>query len=143
MNMLDKVFLVVLARCRRKRNGSDLASAWYSATYKVAAYVSWPVAATTLVLVAVVYSVLRTGSPMEHKRIGQIAAVLAWLVTAFLLNRRFRKYLYDPPMLKHEESRDEKRLVFRFRAISVGLFAIVCLAGVWAHHAGFRLLQGF
>jgi ABC-type uncharacterized transport system permease subunit len=143
MDTLDRVFLVVFARCRRKKGGSNLESAWYSANYQVSAYVSWPVAAAALVLVALVFSLFRTGSPVDHKRTGQIIAVVAWLIAAVLLDRRFRKYLYQPPALTHEESSADKQLVFRFRAVSFGVFALVCLVGYLLHRYGVRLLQGF
>ena len=89
METLDAVFLVVFARYRRKVGDSKLTSAWVRASYTVSAYVSWPVAAATLVLVMITYTVSRTGTPMDHRRLGQITAVMMWLVIAFLLDRRF------------------------------------------------------
>ena len=143
MGMLDRVFLVVFARYRRKKGDSSLESAWHVASYKVSAYISWPIAAITLVFVVVAYTLVRAGSPIDHKRFGQILAVAAWLIAAFLLDRRFRKYLADPPALSPEESRIEKQLVLRFQALSFAIFAMTCLIAFLLHHAGFRFIQGF
>lgn len=143
VEMLDRVFLIVFARYRRQIGDSNIASAWQRACYKVAGYISWPLAVTTLVSVVVAYALIRTGSPADHKRFGQIAAVVVWLVVVVLLNRRFRKYLSDPPALASEESRTEKQLVLRFRVLSFGVFALTCLIGFVLHRAGFRFIQGF
>jgi hypothetical protein len=141
MNMLDRVFLVFFARWRRKKGSCNLESAWFNASYRVSTYISWPLAAAALILVALAYAVFGTGSPTDHKHTGQIIGVIAWLVAGFLLDRRFKKFLNDPPALTHEESASDKQLVFRFRAISLGLFAVTCLVDYLLHRA--QLLQGF
>lgn len=141
MNTLDRVFLVVFARWRRKKGSSNLESAWFNASYRVSTYISWPIAAAALILVALAYTLFRTGSPAAHKHIVQIIGVIAWLLVGFLLDRRFKKFLYDPPALTHDESTSDKQLVLRFRAISLGVFAVTCLVGYLLHRA--HLLQGF
>jgi cytochrome b561 len=143
METLDKVFLVVFARCRRKLGNSNVESAWRRASNGVSAYVAWPVVAGVIVLAVLVYSFMQTGSHVTHKRTVQIVGVIAGILTALLLDRRFRKYLSNPPPLASEESRSERRLVFRFRAISIAVFILTCLIGFLLHRAGFHFIQGF
>lgn len=143
MEMLDKVFLVIFARNRRKKGDSNLESAWYLASYKMSAYIGWPVAAATLVLAAATYALTRAGSPSAHKHLGELMAAAVWLMAAYLLDRRFRKYLSNPPTLTSQESPHEWRLVVGFRAASLGFFALTCLVGFLLHRAGFHFIQGF
>ena len=141
MNTLDRVFLVVFARYRRKKGSSNLESAWFNASYRVSAYISWPIAAAALILVALVYALFGTGAPASHRHTAQVIGVISWLLAGFLLDRKFRKFLYEPPALTQEESASDKQLVFRFRAIAFGVFVVTCLVGYLLHHA--QLLQGF
>jgi hypothetical protein len=138
VRLLDQIFLVLFARYRRK--DSNLESAWRRAANRVSRYLALPVAAATLVLIAMIYSFLRTGTPIEHKRMGQIFAGVAGLLTLHMLNRRFRQYLSFPPTLPSSEARTDTQLVFWFRIISVGIFILTCLVGFLFHRAGY--LQG-
>ena len=143
METLDKVFLVVFARCRRKLGNSNVESAWRRASNRVSAYIAWPVVASVAFLAVLVYSFTQTGSPIAHKRTVQIVAVIAGILASLLLDRRFRKYLSNPPPLASEESHSERRLVFRFHAISIAVFVLTCLVGFLLHRAGFHFIQGF
>jgi hypothetical protein len=143
LTTMDRVFLILFARCRRKKGDANLVSAWQRANYEVATYISWPISAITLVLVLMGYAVLRAGSSADHKDFAKIAGVIAWLVVAFLLDRRFRKYRLAPPKIALDESPDEKHLVFRFRAIAFGVFAFTCLFGLLLHHLGVKFMRGF
>lgn len=143
METLDKVFLVVFARCRRGSGDANLVSAWSRAAYKVSGYILWPMAAAAVVFILIAYALMKTGSPSEHKSLVQVATVVAWLTATFLLNRRFRKYLSNPPALTSEESRAERQLVFRFRAVSIAVFVLTCLVGLILHRAGVQFMGGF
>ena len=141
MNTLDRVFLVVFARCLRKKGRSNWESAWFCASYRVSSYITWPVAAGALVSVALAYALFGSGSPAEHKHAGQLVAVIAWITVSFLLDRRFRRFRDHPPTLTQEESTSDHQLVFRFRLLSFGVFALTCLVGFFLRRA--QLLQGF
>jgi hypothetical protein len=142
MEIIDKVFQVVFARYRRKLGDSNLESAWRRAINTVSGYLVLPVAAAVLVLIAMTYSYMGTGTPNEHKQTGQIIAGTAGVVIFYLFRRRFRKYLSFPSVLASLEARADTRLVFWFRATAVGIFALTCLVGFLLHQAGFRFLQG-
>jgi hypothetical protein len=139
---IDKVFQVVFARYRRKLGDSNLESAWRRATNRVSGYLILPVAVVTFVLIAVVHSYLGTDTPVEHKRTGEIVAGVAGVMIAYLLDRRFRRFLAFPPGLSSLEARTDTDLVIWFRAISVGIFVLTCVMGYLLHQAGFHFLQG-
>jgi hypothetical protein len=139
VRLLDQLFVVVFARYRRK--DSNLESAWLRAANRVSGYLVLPVAAATLVLIAIIYPLMQTGTPIEHKRTGQIVTAVAGVLIFYMLNRRFRQYLSVPPALPCLETRTDTQLVFWFRAISVGIFILACLIGFLFHRAGY--LQGF
>jgi hypothetical protein len=137
METLDRVFQLVFARFRRKLGDSNFESAWRRATNRVSGYLVLPIAAGVVVLVLVMYAVIGTGTPVEHKRLGQIIAVVAGVVVSYLLDRRFRKYLLAPPALPPVEARIDTQLVFWFRVIAVALFVLTCLVGFFLHQAGY------
>jgi hypothetical protein len=142
MEILDRVFEILFARMRRKTGDSNLERAWRGANNRVAGYLALPFGAGAVVLVVVIYAVSGEGTRVEHRHWGQVIAWMAGVLVILLLNRRFRKYLSIPPILSVAESHADTRLVFWFRAISVGLFALTCLIGLLLHHAGFSFLQG-
>ena len=131
--ILDCVF----ARYRRK--DSNFESAWRRATNRVSGYLALPVAAATLVLIAVIYSFMRTGIPIEHKRTGQIFAGVTGVLIFYVLDRRFRQYLSGPPALPSFEARSDTQLVLWFRLISAGIFVLTCLTGFLLYHGGYLL----
>jgi hypothetical protein len=137
VRLLDQLFIVVFARYRRK--DSSLESAWRRAANRVFGYLVLPVAAATLVLIAIIYSFMQSGTPIAHKRTGQIFTGVAGVLVFYMLNRRFRQYLLVPPALPSLEARTDTQLVFWFRLISVGIFVLTCLTGFFLHHAGYLL----
>ena len=139
MRLFDQLFVVLFARYRRK--DSNLESAWRRAANRVTGYFVFPVAAATLVLIAFIYSFMRTGTPIEHKRTGEIVAGVAGVVIFYMLRRRFRQYLFVPPKLPSLEARTDTQLVWWFRLISAGIFILTCVTGFLLHRAGY--LQGF
>jgi len=142
MEMLDKVFEILFARMRRKMGDSNLEQAWRRAGNRVAGYLALPFGAAAVVLVVVIYAVSGEDTRIEHRHWGQVIAWIAGMLLFLLLNRRFRRYLSIPPVLPVAESHADARLVFWFRAISFGSFALACLIGLLLHHAGFHFLQG-
>lgn len=142
LEVLDKVFEILFARMRRKTGNSNLERAWHSASNRVAGYLALPFGAATVVLAVVIYAVSGEGTRIEHRHWGQFIAWAVGVLVIVLLNRRFKKYLSAAPALPATESRADTRLVFWFRTISLGSFALTCLIGLVLHYAGFRFLQG-
>jgi hypothetical protein len=137
MHVLDSIFSVIFARYRRQNEALGLESAWRRASNKVTVYLAWPIAAVVLMVLVAVNSLTRAGSHIEHKRWGQIAAGIVGATIAYLLNRRFRKFLLTPPPISSQESISETQLVSRFRAIAFGIFVLVCSIGALLRKAGF------
>jgi FtsH-binding integral membrane protein len=142
MEILDRVFQVLFARMRRRLGDSNLEWAWRRASNKMAGYLAVPVGAATAVLVVVVYAVSSEGTRIEHRHWVQFIAMITGIVAIVLLNRRFRKHLSSPPALAFRESNADTRLIFWFRTISLGSFALTCVIGLLLHRAGVRFLQG-
>jgi hypothetical protein len=136
MEILDRVFQVIFARYRRKLGESNLESAWRRATNRVSGYLVLPIAATAGALVLMMYAFTGAGTAAEHKRSVQMITVVAGVVVFYLLDQRFRKYLQTPPALPSVEARADTQLVFWFRVIAVGIFALTCLVGFFLHQAG-------
>ena len=140
MQLVDRVFQVIFARYRRYLGETRLDSAWRRATNTVSAYVAWPVVAASAAVVMGAYSLLDTGAPAQHKRLVQVVAVASGLLTAILLDRHFKQYLSEPPVLAPEESHADAQLVFRFHAICIGIFVMTCALGYALHRAGVNFL---
>jgi len=145
MELIDKIFLVVFARYRRKVGESNLESAWRSASNKVSGYVAIPIVAVFLILIMATFSLKRIGAPIDSstQRAAQFVAGVSAVVIAVILDRHFKRYLLEPPGLASEESESEKRLVFIFRVIAIGMFVLACLTGLLLHETGSRLSQGY
>jgi len=61
---------------------------------------------------------------------------VAFYAVSLLLDRRFRRHLSAPPQLLPEETREQKLLVLRFRAIGFGIFALTIVAAFFMYEAG-------
>jgi hypothetical protein len=142
MEILERVFQVLFARMRRKMGDANLERTWRSASNRVGGYLALPFGAGAVVLVVVAYAVSGEGTRIEHRHWGQVIAWIAAMLLFLLLNRQFRRYMSTPPVLPVAESHADARLVFWFRAVSFGSFALTCLIGLLLHHAGFLFLQG-
>src|SRR4051812_16311004 len=84
LTILDKVFLILFARYRRKAGVVDIESSWRRASSKVSAYVFGSVLSLTVLIMVVTYRVTQRGTFIEHKRMGQIIAVFSMLALSFL-----------------------------------------------------------
>ena len=136
---LDRIFLIVFARYRRKLGGGSERFAWRQASNKMGWYLIWPTVSITAVLISVAYSVARLGLGAEYRRLMQIAGVVAVLWVAFALDRHFRRYLLAPPRLSPVESPHEARLLFWFRIISICTFVLTGLLAFGLARAGFKI----
>lgn len=124
---IDRVFLTVFARYRRKLATSSGNSAWVRAVGKTTGFLILPLTAAVFVLIELVYLFTGWGTPADHLNWGKATSVATWLATAFLLQARFTKYLRDPPSLPAEESPSDRRIVLWFRVVSAGIFVAVCV----------------
>lgn len=142
MIILDRVFELIFARFRRNLGDKQIEFAWRRATNTVSGFLVLPIAAAMLVMVTGVYALTGYGTPVDHGRYRQISGVVVVLLTFVFLNRRFKKYLYSPPMLTQRESREERLYVFWFRAVAVAIFVLVCVIGFALRKAGVHFIQG-
>jgi hypothetical protein len=142
LEILDKVFEILFARMRRKTGDSNLERAWRSASNRVAGYLALPFGACAVLLVVLIYALSGESTRIERRHWAQFIAAMAGVLVIVLLNRRFRKYFSIPPALPVAESPADRRLVFWFRTLSFGSFALTCLVGLLLRYAGFRFLQG-
>ena len=125
MELLDRVFQVIFARCRRKVGDTNLQLAWSRANNKLGGYLIFPVVAASLLLIVVLSFLIHPRTAAEPKQWGSILAVIVWIVATIFLSRRFRKYLSAPPTLLSDESPGETRILFWFRVGIIG----ICLLG--------------
>jgi putative Mn2+ efflux pump MntP len=142
MAILDRVFELIFARFRRNLGDNQLEFAWRRAANAVSGFLVLPIAAAMLVLVTAVYALTGYGTPVDHRRYGQIAGVVVILLTFMMLHRRFKKYLFSPPVLTRAESREERLYVFWFRAVAIAIFILVCVIGFSLRKAGVHFIQG-
>ena len=96
LGILDRVFLVLFERGRRKKGDANAESAWHSASFQVSAYLAAPLVAFVIVLVAAINALTDVGLTIENKRGWQIFGGLLCVVAGILLDRRFEKYLELP-----------------------------------------------
>lgn len=132
MHLLDKVFEVVFARCRRKMGESNLKEAWRFASFTLSGYLLLPIAGWAALLALGALSVMGFHGPIEQQSatVLQISAVVAGLLATVLLDRRFKTYLLNVPRLPALESRQDTLLIIKFRAASIGAFLVACVAAV-------------
>lgn len=143
VELLDRIFLTIFARYRRKLGEPRVNSAWVRAVGKMTGFLILPTAALTFTLVIVVYLVNGSGTPADHMRWGKIAVIVGWLGLALLLQARFTKYLRMPPRLVLTESSQDRHAVFWFRAICVAIFLSICVAALLLGILGLGARLGF
>jgi hypothetical protein len=142
METLDRIFLIIFGRFRRKLGNSNIASAWNRANYKVAGYMLWLISSVTMIVVVLSYCLTGGGAPARQKQSAQVIGVVTWFAFSFLLNRRYLKYLSNPPQLAAKESIQDRQLLTQFRIFCVGTFIVTGALGTFLH-SEFRLFEGF
>jgi hypothetical protein len=142
MKVLDRVFDIVFAKYRRKMGDSDIIAPWRLARNTVAGYVASAFTGLTVVLGLVVGSSAGIGAKEDHRHWAQIIAVITWVIVATWPNQRFKSVLICPALLTPNETREEKWLVFKFRAICIVLLFGVAVLGLLLRKAGVPAFQG-
>jgi hypothetical protein len=139
MDTFDRVFQILFARFRRRYGDSQIQFAWRRAGYTMTIYTTFAVSACVAISVIYGCSLLKIGTPAEHRKFGGIAAGVVVLLVSFLFDGRFRKYLSSPPLLSSQETEGEARYVLSFCAVSFGIFLLICLIAYFLHSAGIGL----
>jgi hypothetical protein len=138
MKALDRIFMIFFSRRRRKLGDARLAAAWQSASFLVSTTIAMPTVAIGLVLMALNMLVTGAGFTLELKQKWQIAVGCIGVISGVLLDRRFKKYLSNPPKLTPTESDDERTLARWFLSLTIATFAVGCVAAfliydMWRH----------
>lgn len=131
IGIVDRIFVVVFARYRRKMGDGAISIAWNKARSNLLGYLIFPIVALTSVLVLVLYYVngLRLPLDKQDRLIAQIVVGVVVLGLNVFLKRRYRSYLAMPPSLSPREPPNDSRVLLLFRAGSVGFFLAICLLG--------------
>ena len=135
LNVIDRVFLVIFARYRRKAGTTGIESAWRSASNKVTGLLILPLVSLGTVMTLAVYSFKGIGAHIDGTVMRAIQAVggVAIVVIAMMLDRRFKEFLLAPPEVSAAEAPDERRLVFSFHVIGAGAFiCTLMLSWLWS-----------
>src|ERR1700730_756611 len=102
MNLLDRTFVVVFARQRRK--GTSLESSWKTARNQMLRYLVIPAVSLGGILLAATSPLFARYPPAERRQLVQLGGVLMWLAIGLFANWRFTRYLRAAPPLSAEES---------------------------------------
>lgn len=126
MNTLDRVFVAVFARFRRRFGEESLKRAWRAAAFNVKSYVF---IASTAFLVPLFLA----ASPSPAKLLrspGSIYAIVIGAVVAvsICLDRRWGGFLNNPPPTEPTEQIEDARLIRVFHLTAVALFLIGCVS---------------
>ena len=120
----------------------NLIAPWRLARNTVAGYVASAFTGLTVVLILVIGSASGLGVKADHRQWAQIAAVATWVIVAIWIDRRFKSVLIRPAILTPNESRDERWLVFKFRAVCIALLFGVVALGILLRKIGISAFQG-
>jgi hypothetical protein len=95
MNLLDRTFVVMFARQRRKN--ASLESSWRTARNQMLGYLIFPVVSAGGIGIALMHPLLMQYPAAERRQIVQLAGVLIWLAAGLGANWRFTRYLRSHP----------------------------------------------
>lgn len=128
MNTLDRIFVAVFARFRRRFGEESLKRAWRAAAYHVKSYVYMATAAFPAPLFLAASSspakLLRSPWPIYTMLIGTA------VVLSILLDRRWGRFLGNPPPVEMTEPIEDTRLIRAFHCAAMALFLIACASAV-------------
>jgi hypothetical protein len=141
MSIINKLFCVIFARCRRKLGDSNIESAWFEANSKVTAYLGSLIIAAEFLIFLFLYFPLIKGTAFDSKPAIVASGTAICLLVAYSIGRGFRAHLSDPPRLNAAETSGETRFIFWFRAVTIGVFGLSCLLAFAMHRAGFPIFR--
>lgn len=141
--VVDRIFLVVFGRYRRRLGDANLRWAWVRALGAVAGFLILPTAVLAFAIIISTYVLNGSGSPADHMRWGKLVTIVIWLGLAFTLQARFTRYLQNPPPLVRIESSKDRRALWMFRGACIGIFLVGCAVAVTLNLLGFGGKLGF
>jgi hypothetical protein len=130
----------MFARWRRRLGEQALEDAWGRANYRISGLLLFPIAAVILSLAGLIFWLQPGGTFSQHKLILQIVGTAVWLGISFQLGRRFSKFKTMRPPLQAAESNPDRLVLWKFRLLAVGSFAVACMVGYLLHRSGFHLI---
>lgn len=130
MKLLERLFLILLARARRKLGGRDLETAWHRAFNAFSSYLVLPtIAAVGLVMLS--FRVLaEPGVRSINKLPWQIGGMLVLGGVYVWLYRRFQKYSHYSPNSPPAEPAADTLFIRWSRVISIGTFVLVFVSAI-------------
>jgi hypothetical protein len=131
MNIIDRIFLAVFDRYRRVP-GHGVESSWRAADYQVASYLTWPFVLLIVAIFLVAWPDHRAATVIQ-RRAAQTVTIAVGLLMGYLLHRRFKRFLTEPPPLSPTEAKGDARLVLVFKVVTIGVFLTGCAI---VHHFG-------
>lgn len=132
ISLIDKIFIIAFARERRKSGVGMLESAWRRSTNVVYSYLGFFVVSIAGLIVVTKKIVASRGGAaalIDVKGTSTAVFVLT-VISMFVLDRHFKKYLASPPDLPSQELPSDRRFLFWTRLISFGSFALACSVAV-------------
>lgn len=122
---IDRLFLVMFARQRRKMGDGRMDAAWHKASWSVSMYLVLPSLLVSFVLVAIVIRIVGAELlAVTTKRNWQICGGILGVAIGILLDRRWERYRSSPPELAAGEASEDKLLIRRLRIGSIGSLAL-------------------
>jgi len=136
MDSIDRTFVLVFARHRRKYVGSPIEGVWQKATYEFSGFLVLPWAAIAIILLVILHTLTARGfSPSDQlERIIKYAGIASLFLFIIYLDRRFRKYLLMPPPLPNSETTEEAKRIRKFRIGGLISFAIALGVAFLVHN---------
>jgi len=130
MRLLERLFLILLARARRELGGRDQEAAWHRAFNAFSSYLVLPaIAAIGLVMLS--YRVLAEPGVRSISKVPwQIGGMLVLGGVYVWLYRKFQKYLHYSPVSPPAESAADTQFIWRSRVISIATFVVVFVSAI-------------
>ena len=111
-------------------------AAWHRASFQVSGYLAFPIVASVIVLISAISAFTDLELDVNDKRGWQIAGGVLCVLGGILLDRRFARYLSALPPLSPQESQEETSLMWWYRVITLGTFAVACLGAYALYRLG-------
>jgi hypothetical protein len=131
LETIDRVFVIWFARYRRRLGEPTLRSAWNGASFRVSGYLMFPTVGSVLLGTLVIHGLFGIPVSRQAQLASQLAGVILMAVFIVLFDRRWKKFLSNPPEIAELESRSDKLLVWAFRTFAVMSALLVVVVILW------------
>lgn len=140
---LDKFFILLFARYRRRLGDAQIETAWRRACSDVW-WASAPVSCSLVVVgIFSLYALTGMGTPKEHQQWILFGGIGGYLVTIALLRRRFQKFLVEVPQITTTEFVSDARYVRLFRIMLYLMGGAIVMAIWMLRKQHLAVLRGF